>query len=330
MIRARHARGADRRRRRCSRRSRVPRGRRVAVVTNAGGLGILARRRVRGGRASSCRRSSEATHAALAELMPSEASLANPVDMLGGATAESFERRCRSVLADPAFDAVIVLFVPPVAATDEEAVGAAISRGAATRGRTSRCSARSSARRARPPACRASSSRRRSRIPSRLRGARPRGRARRVAAPPGGNAAGARRRDRDAAAAVVREALADGDDAWLDAAQTRALLEAYGVPLVAERSRRRADDGGRGGPRARLPGRRQDRRAGRAQDRDRAALPSTSATRTAVRAAAERIGGPVLVQPMRPRRRRAARRRRAGPGLRPARRVRARAASSPS
>ena len=41
--------------------------------------------------------------------------------------------------------------------------------------------------------------------------------------------------DRAAARAVVDAALADADERWLDPDETRALLEAYGVPLVAER-----------------------------------------------------------------------------------------------
>ena len=49
----------------------------------------------------------------LAELLPAEASLANPVDMLGSATAASYEAVLPVVLADPAVDSVIVLFVPP-------------------------------------------------------------------------------------------------------------------------------------------------------------------------------------------------------------------------
>ena len=108
----------------------VPRGPRVALVTNAGGLGILA--------ADACESAglelpspSDATRAALAEVMPAEGSSANPIDLLGGATAESFAAALPPVLADPAFDAVIALFVPTVG-TNEEEVGAAISRAAAT------------------------------------------------------------------------------------------------------------------------------------------------------------------------------------------------------
>ena len=72
----------------------VPRGRRVAVLTNAGGLGILC--------ADACEAAglelpvlTEETRAALAATLPTEASVANPVDMLGSATARTSGRRCR-------------------------------------------------------------------------------------------------------------------------------------------------------------------------------------------------------------------------------------------
>src|SRR5439155_14655093 len=102
------------------------------VLTNAGGLGIL------------CADACEAAGLSLPQLAPStceavraivpvEASLANPVDMLGSATAQTYERVLPLVLADPGVDAAIVLFVPPVVAGAEE-VAAAISRALETAG----------------------------------------------------------------------------------------------------------------------------------------------------------------------------------------------------
>ena len=62
----------------------LPRGRRVAVLTNAGGLGILC--------ADACAAAglelaplAEETRTRLSAVLPREASLANPVDMLGSA-----------------------------------------------------------------------------------------------------------------------------------------------------------------------------------------------------------------------------------------------------
>ena len=62
-----------------------------------------------------------------AALLPSEASVANPVDMLGSATAATYEAALPLLLEDPAVDAVLVLFVPLVTATADE-VAVAVAR----------------------------------------------------------------------------------------------------------------------------------------------------------------------------------------------------------
>ena len=97
---------------------------RVAVPTNGGGLGILC--------ADACEAAglelplpSEETREELAALLPREASLANPVDLLGSATGATYEAAIPHLLADPAFDSLIVIFTPPVVAGAEE-VGAAV------------------------------------------------------------------------------------------------------------------------------------------------------------------------------------------------------------
>jgi acetate---CoA ligase (ADP-forming) len=60
----------------------------------------------------------------LAGLLPGEAGLGNPVDLLGSATAATYEAALPPVLSDPNVDAVIVLFVPPVVAGAAEVAGA--------------------------------------------------------------------------------------------------------------------------------------------------------------------------------------------------------------
>jgi acetate---CoA ligase (ADP-forming) len=104
----------------------LPRGRRVAVLTNAGGLGILCADACEGAGLALAPLADE-TVAALRELLPAEASSSNPVDMLGSAVGATYERVLPVVLRDPGVDAVIVLFVPPVVAGAEE-VAAAIVR----------------------------------------------------------------------------------------------------------------------------------------------------------------------------------------------------------
>jgi acetyl coenzyme A synthetase (ADP forming)-like protein len=91
----------------------LPNGDRVAVVTNAGGPGILcadalAAQRLR------VEPLAESTQRALRELLPAEASVGNPVDMIASATAADYRRALELVLADPGVDAVVSLFVRPL------------------------------------------------------------------------------------------------------------------------------------------------------------------------------------------------------------------------
>lgn len=105
-----------------------PAGRRVAILTNAGGPGILA--------ADVCEAEglqlphlSDATVAGLREFLPSSASVANPVDMIASATADDYRRAIKLILADENIDSLIVIFIPPII-TDPEEVAAAIVEGA--------------------------------------------------------------------------------------------------------------------------------------------------------------------------------------------------------
>src|SRR4029453_2326039 len=101
----------------------LPRGRRVGVLTNAGGLGTPC--------ADACAAAglelpelSEETRAALQPLLPEDASLANPVDLLGSATAAPFEAGVPALLEDKRVDSLVVLFVPPVVAGTDEVAAA--------------------------------------------------------------------------------------------------------------------------------------------------------------------------------------------------------------
>ena len=106
----------------------LPPGRRVAILTNAGGPGILA--------ADACEAAGlrlaalgPKTRTALAALLPKEAGLGNPIDMIASATGEQYRRCLAALLADPNVDAVLVLFIPPIVTKAAE-VARAISRAA--------------------------------------------------------------------------------------------------------------------------------------------------------------------------------------------------------
>jgi acetyltransferase len=91
----------------------LPAGNKVAIVTNAGGPGIIA--------TDACislgLRMSEfesETFKALKEVLPEEASVQNPVDILGDGGPERYERSLDIVLRDKNVDSVIAIFVPPL------------------------------------------------------------------------------------------------------------------------------------------------------------------------------------------------------------------------
>jgi len=273
-----------------------PRGRRVAVLTNAGGLGILA--------ADACDAAGlelpplgEEAVDRLRALLPAEASLANPVDMLGSATAESYERALPVVLDDPAVDAVLVLFVPAVTATaDEVAVAVDAAARAAGSGKPVLAVVMTSA--GVPGALRSGSAAAAFAYPESA--ARALGRVAERAEwlrRPLGSVPSLEGVDRAAAAAVVQRALARSEDAWLDPAETRELLDAYGLPLVPERVAANADEAVRAAAEVRLPAVVKSAAAG-AHKTETGGVALDLEDEAAVRAAAERIGFPVVVQPM--------------------------------
>ena len=106
----------------------APKGRRVAVITNAGGPGILA--------ADACERYglvvprlSKETAGQLRHFLSPMASVLNPVDMIASATANDYARVVSTVLVDPEIDALLVIFVPPMIIGPRE-IAAAVSHAA--------------------------------------------------------------------------------------------------------------------------------------------------------------------------------------------------------
>lgn len=91
----------------------LPAGPRVAILTNAGGPGILAADAC-DARGLTLARLSDATVAALVTLLPPAASVTNPVDMLATASADDYRRTLPILLGDPGVDSVIVIFIPPL------------------------------------------------------------------------------------------------------------------------------------------------------------------------------------------------------------------------
>lgn len=105
-------------------RVKPPKGRRVAIVTNSGGPGIMATDALLA-QGLELAALTDATKAALrAKLLP-EASVANPVDVIAGGGPESFRVALGAVASDPNVDSILVIYTPPVF-IDEAAVVRAI------------------------------------------------------------------------------------------------------------------------------------------------------------------------------------------------------------
>lgn len=221
----------------------APKGRRVGIITNAGGPAIL------------CVDACEAegltvlmldtkSMAELRAFLPAEGSVGNPVDMIASATADDYRKAIAIVAGDPNVDALVVIFTPPLVTKAEDVARAIVD---AVRGSTSSkpvltvfLSARGV-----PDELRTTEVR----IPSfafpesaataLARVARyAEWRRRPDSKPPA--LEGLRR---DEAAAIVATALARGDG-WLTVEETSNLLSCYGLPLVEQRVVTSAEEAG--------------------------------------------------------------------------------------
>ena len=96
-----------------------PKGRKVGILTNAGGPGILC--------ADACEASglevAELSEGAVNELksfLPAEAAVVNPVDMIASATPEDYRRSIDVLAKSGEVDAIIVIFIPPLVTRAED------------------------------------------------------------------------------------------------------------------------------------------------------------------------------------------------------------------
>jgi len=99
------------------------RGDRLALLTNGGGLAVMATDTLvsRGGRLAEL---APETIQALDEVLPPTWSRGDPVDIIGDAPGERFAQALRLLLADPGTDAVLVIHAPTAIASSEDAARA--------------------------------------------------------------------------------------------------------------------------------------------------------------------------------------------------------------
>ncbi|MFC1849624.1 acetate--CoA ligase family protein [candidate division CSSED10-310 bacterium] len=99
----------------------IPKGDRVAIITNAGGPAIMA--------TDACvnlgltlPRLKPETRAKLKKMLPEEASIENPVDMIGSAKEKHYAEALQVVLPDDSIDTLLAIFVPPMVTGSLEVV----------------------------------------------------------------------------------------------------------------------------------------------------------------------------------------------------------------
>jgi acetyltransferase len=104
-------------------RLKAPPGKRLAILTNGGGIGVLAIDRLveLGGIPAAI---SPATRAKLDAVLPPTWSKSNPVDIIGDADAARYAAALEALLADPENDAVLVMNVQTAIARADESAGA--------------------------------------------------------------------------------------------------------------------------------------------------------------------------------------------------------------
>lgn len=90
----------------------LPRGRNIAILTNAGGPGVIAADALETN-GLQLAPLSESTLQALAAHLPAAASVRNPVDMLASASPTDYALCLRYLLSDPNVDAALVILPPP-------------------------------------------------------------------------------------------------------------------------------------------------------------------------------------------------------------------------
>jgi acetyltransferase len=115
--------------------SRIPKSDRLAILTNGGGMGVLATDALieQGGRLAEL---SDGTLENLGKILPSTWSHANPVDIIGDAPGRRYADALGIVAKDPGVDATLVLNCPTAVASATEAAQAVIEQTAQFRSHT--------------------------------------------------------------------------------------------------------------------------------------------------------------------------------------------------
>ncbi len=106
-----------------------PRGERLAVITNGGGPGVMAADRA-ADLGLELATLSSATFESMQRLLPATWSHGNPIDLIGDAGPDRYRAAVGACLADPGVDGIVVVLTPQAMTAPEEAARAVVEAAA--------------------------------------------------------------------------------------------------------------------------------------------------------------------------------------------------------
>ena len=98
-----------------------PKGKRIGVITNGGGVGVLTTDSIEG-EGLEIAKFSEDTKMALAKILPSYGTVANPLDLVADAGVEAYDKAITAMMNDPNIDAIIIIVLTQTPPIDERII----------------------------------------------------------------------------------------------------------------------------------------------------------------------------------------------------------------
>ena len=100
----------------------LPKGNRIGVITNGGGLGVLTTDAIEK-EGLQMAELSESTKSTLKGIMPAYGTISNPLDIIADATVELYEKSIETFMNDQKIDALIVVVLTQAPPIDERIIG---------------------------------------------------------------------------------------------------------------------------------------------------------------------------------------------------------------
>jgi acetyl coenzyme A synthetase (ADP forming)-like protein len=98
-----------------------PKGNRIAVITNGGGVGVLTADCIES-EGLALAEFSEETKKIIAKILPSYGNVANPLDLVADAGVEAYGKAIDAMMADPGIDALLIIILTQTPPIDERII----------------------------------------------------------------------------------------------------------------------------------------------------------------------------------------------------------------